>query len=456
MDYRKRTIIALAVVAVVLLSAVPLATQADGDDAPDRYGTTFGITYDEINEFLIEVTGMDMKELLRSLAKEFIAHDIDCEPLLESNFALSRDIEQNGGMFFITDRLSGYIVLSSFITSEGKFPAAGTYEPKEGESGTDFIKRLFTTESTEQHTINSTVESAMTLDVTIETSIDAGSGEVEEVLISICPSIALSNAGDFTIDLDVDDDGNIRSITITYDESNDYSNMYADFQIQLTVDDLKVLGEGTWKSEPVITESVVKAVVSKDMVDGVWELISSQMEGKVNSPMVELLIDIISSSDKKLDLFKTIESLTSNPIPDITFVANAEINNFTDEHGDKYVIIKIARDGGSTVINLPMAGYRITTSDILDLIPESILSEEARFIIDIAIGILGWESFDVEDINDNPEKQKDIYDIQNMVDEYNKWNEDYKFELPMVYLVTAIIIAIFAVVVAALMWRGRI
>ncbi|MBR4203780.1 MAG: hypothetical protein IKQ93_09445 [Candidatus Methanomethylophilaceae archaeon] len=456
MDYSKRMIIALAVVAVVLLSAAPVATESDADDTPDRYGTTFGITNSEINEFLEKIFGMNLKELLDSLAKEYIAHDVDCEPFLGCDFALSRDVEHNGGMFIITDRLSGYVYLSNYVMSDGKFPAAGTYEPKEGESTTDFIKRLFTTEATEQHSVNSVLGFSMTLDLTVETTIDAASGEVEDVLISICPSVSFSSTGNFTLDLAVDDDGNITSITITYDESNDVSDMYADFQIKLDVDDLKVLGEGTWKCEPVITESVIKAVVSKDMVGGVWELISSQMEEKVNSPMVELLIEIISSSDKKLDLFKTIESLTSNPIPDITFVADAEITDFTDEHGDRYVIIKIARDGGSTVINLPMEGYRITASDILDAIPESVLSKEARAIIEVALGIIGWESFDVADITDNPEKQQKIDDIHEMVDEYNKWNEDYEFKLPMVYLVTAIVVAILAIVVAALMWRGRI
>ncbi|MBR1452930.1 MAG: hypothetical protein IJ592_05475, partial [Candidatus Methanomethylophilaceae archaeon] len=122
MDYSKRMIIALAVVAVVLLSAAPVATDSDADDTPDRYGTTFGITNSEINEFLEKIFGMNLKELLDSLAKEYIAHDVDCEPFLGCDFALSRDVEHNGGMFIITDRLSGYVYLSNYVMSDGKFP----------------------------------------------------------------------------------------------------------------------------------------------------------------------------------------------------------------------------------------------------------------------------------------------------------------------------------------------
>ena len=458
MDYR-RMIIALAVVVLVLVSAAPMAAETDADDTPEIYGTTFGIDQSKIDEFLKEITGKTLEELLESLAKDLTGHDFKITPAINSSFALSRNVRHDGGTMDITDRLAGYLLMACDIESDGSFPPAGKYLPKEGESNYDFVKRVMTTESTEQHHIQYDMTIVITIDIQVETVIDSASGEVLSVYISFYPSMMLYITGNMSVDLDIDDEGNFDSLTIDYSEMRSSNDIYGDFQIQLAVDDLKVLGDGSWECKPTITASAVKAVVSKDMVGDIWNLIESQIDEKVDSPILGLLInivEIVDSTEKKVDLFKIIESLTGNRFHDLIFVADATVTDVTDESGDRYAVIEIARSGGLEVIHLPLAGYKVTISDILNIIPDSVISKDIKALIESAAEILGWKSIEVGDISDDPEMQKNIDKIYQLADEYNKWNEYYEFDLPLIYIVAAAVITAIALAAAVLMWRGRI
>ena len=454
MNYRTRTAVALAVVAVMVLSALPLAS-ADAEDgnATERYGATFGISMEDIDKFLVEITGKNLKELVESSAKEYMGLDVVFDAGLECKGALSRTVIESDDKMAFADRLTGYFILQYDISSSGKFPPAGTYEPKEGEDSWDFIQRVFSEEATEQHSVKSVGSIVITFDAEIDTLIDKATGEVSDVYISILPMVAIETSNNFTLEINSDDEGNVTSITIGYDESSTTSHLYSDVQIGLDIDDLKVIGEGTWKANPIITEHIYKAVVSSDMAGGLWELIKSKIGGKVKA--AELIVSILGSSDKKQDVLKVVESLTNSTIHDITFSGDATITDKTDDQGNRSVVITIQRDGGTTVLEIPLGAYVFKASYILDIIPESILSESAKAIIEIGLAIIGWDQLDVADLSGDQQKQKEIDDIQEAVDRVNEWNEEYEFNLPTIYIIISAVVLIAAILVTVLMWRGR-
>ncbi len=457
MNYEKAAL-AVSIVAIMLLSGLPL-TEADGDGAGNDqiYGATTGIDLSEIDEILKLITGKTLKELVEDLAKT-MDYDVTFDPELESKFAMTRDIHDENGHRTIVDRLSGYFTLSVDLVAEGKFPAAGTYLVNDGESAEDFLKRVFIDGSTEDHKISNEIVLGMTLDLALVTDINTETGEMEDAYIAIFPMLYTEVDGDMKIADITDDDDNLVGITIDYEKYHSLSNVYGDFQITLDIDDLKVLGDGEWTCNPMITEHVERSVVSSDLVNDLWPLIKKVIGegGKISKAIPELILNILTSTDRKLDIFDTIKSLTGKTVHDITFTGDVTVSNETDELGNPYVLFKVKRNDTTVDISYPLEGYSFEAGKIIDLIPDSLISKEAKGIIKAALIIIGLGYVEMPDITDDQKKQEECSTIQNAVNEINIMNEKYETDVPLVFIVLTVIIVIAACAATILMWRGKI
>ncbi|MBE6521914.1 MAG: hypothetical protein E7Z62_02125 [Thermoplasmata archaeon] len=457
MNYEKAAL-AVSIVAIMLFSGLPL-TEADGDGAGNDqiYGATTGIDLSEIDEILKLITGKTLKELVEDLAKT-MDYDVTFDPELESKFAMTRDIHDEDGHRTIVDRLSGYFTLSVDLVAEGKFPAAGTYLINDGESAEDFLKRVFIDGSTEDHKISNEVVLGMTLDLALMTDINTETGEMEDAYIAFFPMLYTELDGDMKIADLTDDDDNLVGITIDYEKYHSLSNVYGDFQITLDIDDLKVLGDGEWTCNPMITEHVERSVVSSDLVNDLWPLIKKVIGegGKISKAIPELILNILTSTDRKLDIFDTIKSLTGKTVHDITFTGDVTVSNETDELGNPYVLFKVKRNDTTVDISYPLEGYSFEAGKIIDLIPDSLISKEAKGIIKAALIIIGLGHVEMPDITDDQKKQEECSTIQNAVNEIIIMNEEYETDIPLVFIVLAVIIVIAACAATFLMWRGKI
>jgi hypothetical protein len=457
MNYEKAAL-AVSIVAIMLLSGLPL-TEADGDGAGNDqiYGATTGIDLSEIDEILKLITGKTLKELVEDLAKT-MDYDVTFDPELESKFAMTRDIHDEDGHRTIVDRLSGYFTLSVDLVAEGKFPAAGTYLVNDGESAEDFLKRVFIDGSTEDHKISNEIVLGMTLDLALVTDINTETGEMEDAYIAFFPMLYTEVDGDMKIADLTDDDDNLVGITIDYEKYHSLSNVYGDFQITLDIDDLKVLGDGEWTCNPMITEHVERSVVSSDLVNDLWPLIKKVIGegGKISKAIPELILNILTSTDRKLDIFDTIKSLTGKTVHDITFTGDVTVSNKTDELGNPYVLFKVKRNDTTVDISYPLEGYSFEAGKIIDLIPDSLISKEAKGIIKAALIIIGLGYVEMPDITNDQKKQEECSTIQNAVNEINIMNEKYETDVPLVFIVLAVIIVIAACAATILMWRGKI
>ncbi len=457
MNYEKAAL-AVSIVAIMLFSGLPL-TEADGDGAGNDqiYGATTGIDLSEIDEILKLITGKTLKELVEDLAKT-MDYNVTFDPELESKFAMTRDIHDEDGHRTIVDRLSGYFTLSVDLVAEGKFPAAGTYLVNDGESAEDFLKRVFIDGSTEDHKISNEIVLGMTLDLALVTDINTETGEMEDAYIAFFPMLYTEVDGDMKIADLTDDDDNLVGITIDYEKYHSLSNVYGDFQITLDIDDLKVLGDGEWTCNPMITEHVERSVVSSDLVNDLWPLIKKVIGegGKISKAIPELILNILTSTDRKLDIFDTIKSLTGKTVHDITFTGDVTASNKTDELGNPYVLFKVKRNDTTVDISYPLEGYSFEAGKIIDLIPDSLISKEAKGIIKAALIIIGLGYVEMPDITDDQKKQEECSTIQNAVNEINIMNEKYETDVPLVFIVLAVIIVIAACAATILMWRGKI
>ena len=453
MDYKK-TVLAFAVVAVMLISGLPMAaSETDADVSSEEYGTTFGIDLDRIDAVLKEITGETLKEIVEDLAK-LADLDLTFSPMIDSKFALTRDVYTEENYVEIVDRLGGYIVIDVDSKASGLFPKAGTYEVAEGESSDDFLKRVFVDNRTEQHTVSITATIGITIEADVITRINLDTGEMEEAYIAIFPLVSIDMSSDINFTDKEDDEGNIESLAIDYNGSEFKSNVYGNFQIHFDIEDMKVLGDGEWTVKPTITQSVTRSVVSTDLVNEIWPFIKDMIgsEGKISGAIPELIRSILTSTDRKLDVFKTIESLTNSKVHDMIFTGDITVSN--DEDGN--ILMKIKRNSTTVDISYPTGEYSLEAGKIIDLIPDDILSEDAKIIAKIALGILGWDSLDVVDITHDEEKKNECHEIQDMVREINKENESYETTIPVVYIVITIVVILAACGVTVLMWRGKI
>ena len=453
----KKPILAVAIVALLVLSGLPMtAEDSDAEVSEKTYGVTSGFDLDMIDEILKLLTDKTLKELVESAAKTY-GYEVEFNPLLQSKFAIKRNVTETEDHMTLTDSVIGYFVLAVSLDAKGMFPASGTYMMNDGESAEDFIERVFVNGRTEEHDVSLEGAIGLTLDASLLTYINRETGEMELAYTALFPMIYAELNSNMKIAEILDDENNLLGLTISYEENSTLSNVYGDFQIMFDIEDLQVFGEGEWTEKPTITQTVTRSVVSTDLVKGIWPMIKEIIGegGKISEAIPELILNILTSTDRKLDVFDTIKSLTGRDVPSITFTGEINVSDVTDEDGTS-ILFKIKRNDSTISISYPLGGYTFSLGKIIDLIPNDILPEETKGLLKIVTGILGLNSLEVVEITDDEEKIHEIDEIQKTVTETNMKNEEYETDIPVIYIVITIAVILAACIVTALMWRGKI
>ena len=460
MNKKAVSMLSVLAVAALILSGIPMAaSESEADSSDEYYGTVLGLSLDDIDKVIKSIFHESIEEIIEGYASEY-GYQLKLVPDFQSKTAVTRTISTENGLKYITDRVTGYFVVTADIDCTGKFPAAGTYTVNDGESVEDFLKRVFVdnVSSTERH-VDYTLLAGITLDIGLITEIDTKTGEVKRAYLALLPLLYIEGNGNVEISVETDSTGEeLKSLTIAYGDKGFQENVYTDLQMEFDVEGLKLIGDSVWQSTPTVTMKVITSIVSTDLIQELWPFISEAIDksGKMSAAVPELLKKILTSTDKKLDVRGTIESLTGSKIPDMMFKADMTVTNYQDLSGNEYAGIEIQRPGEPVSIDYSLGNYSVDIYEIMENIPDDVISPSTKLLVGLALGVLGWDTMELADVSGDQKAQKEISEIQAEVNNINIENEKYETNIPTEYVAIAIAVIVISCLVAILMWRGRI
>jgi len=452
--YSKATAIAImAILAVTCVSIV--SDDSDADAVQTEYGTHFGLSMADVNKVVEKITGKTVQELLDDIKVD--GYELKINPDFDSDIAVDRHIDDTDAQTVFLDRISAYLEFIIVFHGEGNFPDAGVYPAQEGEDVFSLLYRILQEEKSQEFRIlDGHFVIGAYIDVIIETVLDKASGELVTCDPEIKIMIVDQEERNFSISSTENDDGTLQSVEIGYGSTSAEDNIYADFEVFMDFQGMDVTESSeTWEIFPSIDVNLKKSAVSSDLAGGLGTLLLESI-GKIDKAkrqLPELILNILQSTDKVMDIAKTLTSLTNMEVHDILFLSKMTAQNYTDESGYKYVILTSESNGKQVEVTLPITGFNIRFTEIIDILPESILSDDAKAIIDIALVVVGWDSKEVPDITNDKAAQAQVEETQGHVSEMMSYDEDYKFSLPLGYLAVAIIGVIASIAVFAVLWR---
>ena len=142
--------VSMALVTLMLVSMVSVCI-SDEDSATGvsdgQYGSTRHISSAEFSDAIKDITGKSLSEWIDDISAHMTYYNIDSHSLtLNSDIALTRNTDLGYPSYEMKDRLAGYLEAVLDLTITGNFPAAGTYQAKEGENVVEFLDRVFVEE----------------------------------------------------------------------------------------------------------------------------------------------------------------------------------------------------------------------------------------------------------------------------------------------------------------------
>ena len=445
---------ATAVLAVLVISCIssPVSSAADGDGRV--YGTTSEADYDDIDQFFMDHFSMHITDMLQSLAEPY-GYTLNLDPYFELNISLERTVSQDSHYHITEDHVTGYATFLLVADPEGYFPAEGTYVAAEGESALELLLRTFATspgpEKTQKHVY---ILIDLCFDISLETVTNLTTGEIEKSDLEIKLNLDEKEDIDLNIVFDEDEEGNTESMTLSYDRHVSDSDFYIDLGVGFEFEGLKVIGTPpSWEINPVLTENLDFVVVSADLADSIWASIVTDVDLPVsNRKLPELVLRIMDSSNRMMDLIEVIESLTSTDIPDISFTSAFNVSYNTDAHGYNYARL-VPVDDDTTHFDIPNDGYTLDLTHLVAMIPSYIVSDETKLVISLALSFIGWNDIEVKDITDDPAEQHKCSEVHDYVDSVISSREATEHNVPTEYMAAAAagLAAIF--VLAFLSWR---
>ena len=448
---------ATALLAVLVISCIssPVSSAADGDGRV--YGTTSEADYDDIDQFFMDHFSMHITDMLQSLAEPY-GYTLNIEPYFEINLSIERTVTQDTRYHITEDHVTSYATFLFEADPEGNFPAEGTYEASEGETALELLLRTIATapgpEKTQKH-VYMLID--LCLDISLETTVNLTTGEIEKSDLEIKLVLDEKEDLDLSITFDEDEAGNTESMTVSYDHHVSDGDFYIDLGVGFEFEGLRVMGtSSTWEIDPVLTEHLDFVVVSADLADSIWASIVSDVDLSIsNRKLPELVIRIMDSSNRMMDLIEVIESLTSTEIPDISFTSAFNVSYNTDAHGYNYARL-VPVDDDTTHFDIPNDGYTLDLTHLVAMIPSYIVSDETKLIISLAIAFIGWNDIEVKDITDDPVEQHKCSEVHDYVDSVISSREATEHSVPTEYMAAAAagLAAIF--ILAFLSWRRKI
>ena len=436
---RAMAMAAVMIAAALVVTCIPFAS--DSSDASDSasYGTVKEFSWTDVEEISKALFDKTVEELLMELSENEYGYKLYlAEPHFEGEMGVKRDVDTSDGICTIDDHISGYIEFGTVISVQGNLPDAGTYQRQDGEDSKAFLDRVLKDHAGKDREVSIELLFCVYADVGIRTTIDIATGDM--IATDVLAKLFIVDYESSNIDFETqdDDEGELTEIAISYENKESTGNFYVSGDVGLKYEDMQVLNaQESWGLSPMITLHINHLYVSSDMANGIWSMVSGAigMDGMIKGKIPELILNIISSGSRVLDIVETIKSLTGTSLKDIDFIADVQASNVTDEEGREYVELKILNKSGDTVFRIPKAGFSVTVDNILALIPSTILSDAAKAAISIAAGVIGWDTFTADEMDQATEEKFD--EIHDHTVTMIKYDEEYELNIPMAYIILA-------------------
>jgi hypothetical protein len=460
----KPRIAAALMAAIMLLSPVPILSGCSDAESPaEEYGAEFGIDYGSVDGFVRTVTGALMgKEigidgLIESFLSRYPGYELSLIPGMDSDFAIKRTIGESGSERRIADRIAGYVELSADFAGRGNFPGEGTYLPAEGETVSDLVERAMLSGDGTERDLRLGISFRLYFDADILTLIDLGSGEISGASVKLRMMSVEKDRSNFGLDIVQKEDGSPESLSVRYGTAAYTSNMFVSLGADLSFTGLRILGgSGSWDLQAGMTAHVDEFLVSSDFADSALSKALDMAGFDLGGKLPRLIMNIITSSDRMLDLFDTIDSLTGTEIPDVHLRADLTASDAADDSGRRYTSLRKTGDESGMEIRIPHSSYAVDFDRLLRLVPNYILPEEKADKILLVLAILGWDTREILDLRDDPETSESIGNVFDKVDREIEDDKKYELSIPAEYICIAAAGLAALLAGAAFIWRRGI
>lgn len=455
----KARLVAVSLIAVIALSGVSVCMADDSsayEGTNGQYGDVREVSYAQFDSACVNYTGKSFSQWISFLFGEFTDYSIDIhEPSLESKIAMTRDTRTDGSTYVMNDRMTGYLEMVFDSTGVGHFPDAGTYQAQEDENAIAFIKRVFLNEGgAAERTVNVTYDIRLYIDAVAVTTADLSTGEIKDSQVNVRFALYDKEHRDIDIDLGFDEKGNLETMVIDYLQTDVNNNFYLDMETGLTVEGMDVFSESDRELDPMFTGHVSEFLISSDLADSVWlDVILSGGVEIGNTNLAELILKILGSGGRTLDLFDTIKSLTSSDIPDATVTASLNASHYTE---DGYDYCKLAsKKTGGPAFYFPWGPYEITGEMVKDLIPIHDSDSVLRKVIkNLVIAYFYVDPVEVKDISGDEAMKQQCSDIRDKVFAELDKEEEGSYTIPPVYIAISVVGILMSIILFVQM-RGR-
>ena len=436
---RAMAMVAVLIAASLAVTCIPFASDSSDASESASYGTVKGFSWTEVEEISKALFDKTVEELLMELSENVYGYKLYlAEPHFEGKMATKRNVSTSDGTYTIDDNISGYIEFGTVVSVQGNLPEAGTYQRQDGEDSGEFLDRVLKDHAGESREVSMEVLFCVYVDVGVRSTIDIDSGELKATDVFAKLFAVDYEESDIDIDMVEDEDGELEEIEISYGKEETTSNIYVAADLGLKYEGMKVLStQESWNIDPKIALSINHIFVSSDMANGIWSMISETVgvEGKLKGKLPDLILNIINSGSRVLDLVQTIKSLTGKTLNDVDFLAEIQASNVTDEEGWEYVDLTILNKSGNMELRIPKTGYCVSADSILALIPSSIMSDGVKAAISTTAALIGWDTFDAEEMDQ--ETEEEYAEVHDHTVTMIKYDEDYELEIPLVYIILA-------------------
>ena len=453
----RKVLTAIAVIAMLSTCLIFVPSSSATDYTYGQYGAANKLTYAQIDAKIAEVTGDDIQHWVQKLSDDMEHYDIKkFEPDLHTEISITRDTSVKGHEFTVVDHVSGYIEAKADVMIGGNFPGAGTYDAKDGESAIGLFLRIFKDHGTAKvtdHIFNLNIQ--MYIDVNLESTIDMDTGEIVYSYVTVKFLMYDKEDRDVDIFIEYDEDSEPEFLSVSYDREQTDSTFYADFEIGFSIEGLKAYSstEAEWTVTPVITEHVYKSAVSSDLADSLWIKAVDAADGEVGEVQLpKLILKLLGSGGRMMDIFQTIKSLTSSDIPDMAFTGTMKASEYVDSHSYEYCKLESLKEGGPTFM-LSTGAYSLNMGRLVNNLPSYIISDGVKVAINIVFAAIGWNDIQVQDISDDTETQAKCSGINDYVSGKIGVVEEGKYSVPTEYIIAAGAGIGISILVGILIWR---
>ncbi len=457
MSCKSEAIVAFALVLILIFFCIPMEAGGAEDQNPEEktYANIREIHLADIDEVMIHLTDRSISEWIDHYLEDYHGYEFHVDPVLDVDVGLKRNCYGSGPNSTVKDSFAAFAELGLNITVKGNFPEPGKYAATEGETALQLFERIFAQEqSGEERELHLKLFLGVYADVELLWHVDAD-GDLDSV--DIQSKILVKDGGKTDIILDLkSDDSTVEYIDLEYSDYKYEGNFYLNLQAVMEADGLKLISDQEqWENPVSINNHITKLEVSSDTVDSIWKDVVDivGIDNIAKSKIPALILNILKSGDRMMDIFDTVRSLTGMKMPDMRFIADFVASEYIDDKDRHYTELIQEKDGRTVKLKLPLADYSLSVLDILDLVPSDVMGDKSKATIGVVLSLLGWSDIEVSEADQ--ETVEKFEDISDHVDAAIVQDEEYDFKIPTGYLIIAIV-GIIGCAAGVLVMRRRV